>query len=101
MKTTVLINNCYGGFCLADEARDFFIRKGYTEDEASLMQHGDCPRHLPILIEAFDKFGCKFFASIEKREIEDTLYCISEYDGLEEIHTSSDYYSVHDLTWQK
>lgn len=102
---TVLINKCYGGFTLHEDAHDFFLREGYTEEEARNLISGNCPRHLPILIKAFEKYGSGRYSEIEKEYISGSIYIITENDGYEKVLViDNDYraiYSVHDMTWEK
>lgn len=101
----VLVNKCYGGFELHEDAYDFFLGEGYTEKEARKLIHGDCPRHLPILIKAFEMFGSGSYSEIKKERISGSIYVITEHDGYEKVSViDNEYqaiYSVHDMTWEK
>lgn len=99
---TILYNANYGGFCLGEGAEEFFIEKGYTKEQAFCLTVGRCPRHLPILIEAFRKFGSGWCATIKEKEADSDIYSISEHDGLEEVVFHYDNMScIHDPSFKK
>lgn len=98
---TILYNAGYGGFCLGDGAEEFFIEKGYTKEQAYCLTVGRCPRHLPILIEAFRKFGSGWCATIKEMEAETDVYSIDEHDGLEVVVFIRDAVSVSDPNFRE
>ena len=108
--TKVVINTCYGGFGITDEAMKMYLeRKGIpykmVKSEFSTWNHEyfekadpnqeqevpdtfDLERDDPVLIEVIEELGLERAAgSCAELEIEDipkgTLYRIEEYDGRE------------------
>ena len=108
--TKVVINTCYGGFGITDEAMKMYLeRKGIpykmVKSEFSTWNHEyfekadpnqeqevpdtfDLERDDPVLIEVIEELGLERSAGpYAKLEIEDipkgTLYRIEEYDGRE------------------
>lgn len=88
-KIKILINNDYGGFALKQEAVKWLMEQGYSEEQAKDIRDGDCPRDLPILMEAFLKFGQEPLVSdiVAVKLEKGTKYYIDRYDGLEEVIT--------------
>ena len=81
----VVINDCYGGFGLSDEAITMYNEMaGVTEQDFS---HRDIVRDDPYLIEVVKKLGSRASgrsASLKIVEIPaDVLWHIAEYDGNE------------------
>ena len=81
----VVINTCYGGFSLSDEAiRAWESRTGRQFDA------WDVPRHDPDLVAVVLLFGDEAADSCSELEvvtIEGNQYLITEYDGAETIRT--------------
>lgn len=85
----ILINGCYGGFGISDEAKAEYERR--TGEKISY----DCDndnRYNPILIQIREEFGRDRFsgdyASIHIKTIDEIYkdyYTINEYDGIESI----------------
>lgn len=57
---------------------------GYSRSQASDITLGNCPRHLPVLLEAYRKFGSHPLSEL-KREEWDGCYQIKEHDGYESV----------------
>jgi hypothetical protein len=107
--TKVVINGCYGGFSLSDEAKREYLRRTgqeWTEKPnkySSMRPHfyvgaghwseRDLPRTDPVLIAVVEDLGAEangMCASLKIEEIEKgTRYFIDEYDGYEGIQTRS------------
>lgn len=102
-----VINVCYGGFGLSDEACKWLINHGYKEcvsenpkdnTRNNPLYHKyfydrSLPRHHPILIQCIEELGEKAngnFANLKIAEFEGDLYRIQEYDGMEWIETPND-----------
>lgn len=80
----VVINTCYGGFGLSDEAmQEYKNRKGITED----IYQGDIERNDPDLVRIVEKMGdaaAGSFAELKVVDIPDDVdWEIEEYDGRE------------------
>lgn len=80
----IVVNRCYGGFGLSEEAFKFLGLKweGY--------EYADIERTDPKLVECVETLGDKAngsYAKLEVIEIPDgTEYEIDDYDGIETIH---------------
>lgn len=103
--TKVVINVCYGGFGLSDEAvREYLRRTGrrWTETPRALFTsfhvvgedgwyQGDIPRTDPTLIALVEEWGDRANGRHAELKIEElpkgTQYLIDEYDGFESIQT--------------
>ena len=111
--TKVVINACYGGFSLSDEAtRAYLTRKGkqwreqtdprypsfgpsfYLLDGSEEGEHfssRDINRSDPDLLAVVEEMGDAADGRCARLEVEElaagTLYVIDEYDGLESIQT--------------
>ena len=86
----VVINKCFGGFGLSDEAKEKYAEiKGLVE-----VYDWEIERDDPILVQVVEEFGKKANDSFSDLEIVDipkgTLYRIDEYDGLESIEYADD-----------
>jgi hypothetical protein len=100
----VVINNCFGGFSLSDEAWEAYLDKcgiEYTTEtdgfnfthhrdlEGNYLGSHDVERNDPRLIEVIEEMGDAadgFCASLKIVEIPDGVeWCIEEYDGSEHI----------------
>jgi len=100
----IVVNRCYGGFGLNDEAFEKYLEyKGinfvksdgkspfgtyhYYDDEDSLLSYWDIPRDDPILIKVVEELGDKansWASDLEIVEIPDDIeWGIEEYDGKE------------------
>jgi hypothetical protein len=107
----VVINTCFGGFGLSDEAYEELIKLGIpvsnehvrTEEPMIFKNNNmlrdfykyydnftDTKREHPLLIEVVEKLGEKswgMYANLKVVEIpDDVSYYIHDYDGTEEIH---------------
>lgn len=86
----IVINVCYGGFGLSDQAlQEYKSRKGTTED----IGDWDIPRDDPVLVSVVEDLGEKShgnFAILKVVDIpDDVKWEINEYDGNEwvaEVH---------------
>ncbi len=83
----VVINTCFGGFCLSKEAYDFL---GLEWDRFGYAYNGYDKRTDPKLIECVETLGYKAdgrFANLKVVEIPDDVeWEINYYDGIESIH---------------
>lgn len=97
----VVINSCYGGFGLSEEASDLLyskypdmleVYKGYNREEIKYLKH-EIERHDKRLIEVIEELGVEKssgdYAKLYIEEIETPMYRITEYDGFEDIETPS------------
>lgn len=81
----VVINTCYGGFGLSDEAmEEYCSRKGLNKDEIGSW---DIIRDDPILIEIVERMGKDAGGTFSRLKIveipDDVNWYIAEYDGRE------------------
>lgn len=81
----VVINECYGGFGLSDEAVEKYMAlSGQTEKDFA---HRDIPRDDPYLVQVVRELGEKANGSHAKLKIVeipgDVSWHIAEYDGNE------------------
>ena len=104
----VVINNCYGGFELSNEAWDWMIERGldkgyynenpdYNPEKGLLSRYKyypsyepELPRHHPLLVQCIEELGNKAngdCAELIVVEIPGNQYRINEYDGVESIET--------------
>lgn len=101
----VVINSCYGGFGLSEEANDLLHSKypdmlevfdDYEGGEIKYLKH-EIERHDKRLIEVIEELGVEkssgMCAKLYIEEIGTPMYRISEYDGFEDIETP------HSLDW--
>ena len=86
----IVINKCYGGFGLSDEAEKLLFNKArnpYGKEFFSIQRHVN--RSDPLLVELVEELGSKCwgdFAQLKIVEIpEDVEWEIIEYDGIEYI----------------
>ena len=99
MRFKVVINTCYGGFDLSDDAlRMLAARRGLSMEETrdEYIYGGTCingARSCPALIATIERLGEKEssgrHSELEIVELEDKngLYSINEYDGWESVYT--------------
>lgn len=83
----VVINNCYGGFSLSDEACEW-LEEHNIEIESNY--YLDIPRHHPLLIQCVEELGNEasgIFSNLMIEEFEGNIYRIDEYDGKEIVQT--------------
>ena len=85
----IVINNCWGGFSLSDEAITLYkSKKGIAEDAKDVWDH-DIERNDPTLIEVVEELenSSGSLASLSIVEIPDGIeWYIYDYDGMETIH---------------
>ena len=93
----VVINNCYGGFCLSKEGAKLY------EERAGKIFTVFVPRHDPVLVKIVEELGTNSYGSSAKlivvqipAEFKD-CYRIDEYDGTENIDLSSNLLIEHEL----
>lgn len=87
-KVSILINNGLGGFALGEGAEEWLMEQGYDKRQAEAIGDGNCPRDLPILLEAFKKFGGYRKTTIEEKTVDKgSRYYIENYDGDEYLIT--------------
>ena len=81
----IVINSCYGGFGLSEEALKLYNERAETKIEWDW----DIPRNDPILVQVVEELGKEandMCAYLEVIEIPDDVnWYIEEYDGLEHI----------------
>ena len=83
--TKIVINTCYGGFSLSQQALDQYRKiKGITDPDHFA---SDIPRDDPLLIQIVEQLGTQShgdFAELKIVEIPDDVnWFINEYDGRE------------------
>jgi hypothetical protein len=78
----IVINRCFGGFGLSEEALKLLGTESYMDYDED--------RENPKLIEVVEKLGAAANGGYSKLRIveipEDVEYTIEEYDGVESIH---------------
>lgn len=88
----VVYNNCYGGFSLSAEAREWLIaRRWRYADRMSEPYHGmvfarNVPRHDPLLVECVETLGTRAGGECAALHIVtvERAYEITEYDDDED-----------------
>lgn len=84
----VVINKCYGGFSISDEAVEWLKAKG-VDDARTYGYCGDSYRDDPLLVACVEALGSKangHCAELKVVEIpSDVEWQIEEYDGMEHI----------------
>ena len=102
----VVINTCFGGFDLSNEALDRMYELGYDMElnpnydprpgvewynrtQKYKIYCGDIPRHDPILVRVVEELGNKANGSCANLCVIEVsgLYRIDEYDGRESVQT--------------
>lgn len=91
-KVKLLLNEGYGGFSLGKGSLEWLIEQGYTREQAWNISDGNCPRDLPILFEAYQKFPES--SIVVKTVDKGTHYYIENYDGAETLITIDDLVEV-------
>jgi hypothetical protein len=84
----VVINNCYGKFCLSPAAVARLVEAGLKASEFS----PGCSRHDPRLVALIEELGEQAdgpYARLFIEEVEEDQYIIEEYDGMESVVTPS------------
>lgn len=103
--TKIVINTCFGGFGLSQEAQALLNELGsvfvrplthlereesvFHGDDQFLLAH-DIPRHDPLLVQVVEELGARANGNCAKLavvEIPGALYRIREYDGREGVET--------------
>lgn len=83
----IVINNCFGGFGLSDEALARYL--ALTNQNAKDFSEYDIPRNDPALIQVIEEMGARANGSYAELKIveipDDVKWTISEYDGNEHI----------------
>lgn len=85
MKHKVVINSCYGGYGLSEEAIQWLKNKYGDGVENDILE-----RHDPRLVDCVETLGKKAngkFSKLTVVEIDSNRYRIDEYDGYESIET--------------
>lgn len=90
----VVTNNCYGGFSISDEARQWIKERDINKDfeyneDGNILKYYMC-RHHPLLVECIETLGEDANGDCAKLTIDEiygNLYIINSYDGLESIET--------------
>jgi len=90
MSKKIVINACYGGFGLSEEAIDLYKELKNTKED---IYSGDISREDICLIEVIERLGYRAdgrYSELKIVEIPDDVdYTIKEYDGIEwvaEVH---------------
>jgi len=99
VKTKVVLNGCYGGFNLSEEAEKMLISLGIPED-FEIVTRLPNPEHLkktyyvlrhdPILVRVIETLGEKSYIKgsyLQVHEVNGNVYRVTEYDGNEGIQT--------------
>lgn len=83
----VIINTCYGGFGISNEAREWLLEHGMSE---GLVNNDHAiPRHNKLLVECIETLGDKangWASELAVVEIDSDRYRIEDYDGRESIY---------------
>lgn len=86
----VVINTCYGGFTLSEQAVQWLRDKGSPYPDLHT-RNGEIPRHDPLLVQVVETLGpAAYKAPLSKLEvvtINEDKYRIDEYDGHEVVQT--------------
>jgi hypothetical protein len=99
MSILVLLNSCYGGFGISEEASDEYLKRGgeHLEDREKL-------RYDPILHEIFSKIGskrcsghCANLKIYDINKIYQEYILITEYDGVESYEINYDAFERDEL----
>lgn len=103
--TKIVINTCFGGFGLSQEAQaklhelgSEYVREltplereeSVFRDEDQFLLAYEIPRHDPLLVRVVEELGSRANTSCAKLavvEIPGTLYRVKEYDGRESVET--------------
>jgi hypothetical protein len=91
----IVINKCFGGFGLSDEATNLFLKKQKATRFRDGFYESDIKRNNPVLVQVVEELGKDAdgaHAELKVVEIPDDIeWEIEEYDGREwvsEIHRS-------------
>jgi hypothetical protein len=99
MSILVLLNSCYGGFGISEEASDEYLKRGgeHLEDREKL-------RYDPILHEIFSEIGskrcsghCANLKIYDINKIYQEYILITEYDGVESYEINYDAFERDEL----
>jgi len=86
----IVINTCYGGFGLSDEAVDKYAELKGIPNDGSYRYINDIERDDPILVHVVEELGEKangLYAELNIINIpNDVVWHVDEYDGMESIH---------------
>lgn len=107
MGTKIVINRCFGGFSLSEEATTLLAAWGNPEAKTYLAEirpllkyhnfDGEgIARHDPLLVRVVETLGEKAAGGacvLKISEIEGSKYLIQEYDGMESIK------EPHNIKW--
>lgn len=87
----VVINRCYGGFRLSEEALNEYKRRANVTENS--FHQWDIMRNDPILVEIVEEMGMKANTRVSELKVveipDEVEWQIEEYDGLEwiaEVH---------------
>lgn len=98
MKTyEIVINRCYGGFGLSEEAETWLSKRGIWQKYPQMITLRKLPRHDPLLVECVKTLGDSangFCATLEVETITSPKYYIDNYDGEERIITIEDLVTI-------
>lgn len=83
----VVINSCFGGFGLSEEAKALFIKlaPNHPNYKNGVLFTYNIERHDPILIQVVEELGTKANGECAELEIVKVFgdYYIEQYDGIE------------------
>ena len=90
MTQRIVINTCYGGFGLTEDAFNLYKAYAGISDDDKHFYDGEIERNDPILLQVIDQLGpdeCSGkYAELKVIEIPDTVdWEIVEYDGKEHV----------------
>lgn len=98
MDYKVVVNTCFGGFALSDEAYGWLQeRYGLAEDQVRKLSRHD--KRLVECVETLGSYKARgMYSEIEVETIHENRYYIEEYDGLEIILTpeTTDWITIED-----
>lgn len=99
----VLINDCYGSFCISEEALNLYNLKRINNCLEPVKNGHNLVRHDKLLVEVYEEIGLKMnsrHCTIKIEEIDDKYekyYKLNEYDGAEELIILYNKYIVDEI----
>ncbi len=97
----ILINNCYGGYCISNKAFELYNNKmKIINPDFKNIEHYEIKRHDPVIVSVFEELGDEFNSTYSKVKIQnipkkyENSYDIYEYDGLENISIDENKYKI-------
>tara|TARA_R100000234_G_scaffold118380_1_gene98696 strand:- start:936 stop:1259 length:324 start_codon:yes stop_codon:yes gene_type:complete len=91
MEYRVVVNRCFGGFSLSEEAVELARKRGLMIDDHGWFDLDSyVARHNKVLVGVVDELGSERASGscsrLEVYELSSPLYRIEEYDGREIVH---------------